>query len=362
MSMNKLRIVMVISALKPGGAERVLSLLANELSRKGHAITIVTIKGGDDVFMLEDAVQRVRLNIAGESNNPFQAIRQFIQRSHTIREAILAGNPDCVLSFLDVVNVRVLFALWKHSIPLFVSERNTKDAMKRRLWPILRRIAYPRATGLVVQTERQARQFRRYNDNISVIPNPLVLPPRPSLEAKEPIILLAGRMNYQKQFDRFLEVMKDEDLGEFHIVIVGEYRSPMKENIDRIVSESSLYGRVTTTGHVVNIADYYSRAAVFVLVSLHEGFPNALSEALSWGCACVSFDCPTGPAELISDGHNGILVPDQDWDRMRERVLAVIRDRSLRRHLFYNAIETQQQYALPVIAQRWEELFRRSIQ
>jgi GalNAc-alpha-(1->4)-GalNAc-alpha-(1->3)-diNAcBac-PP-undecaprenol alpha-1,4-N-acetyl-D-galactosaminyltransferase len=361
MSRTRLRIVMVIGSLKPGGAERVLSLLANELYRSGHVVSIVTIKPGTDVFELESGVQRVRLSIAGESTNPLHALRLFFQRGRLIRDGILAQKPDCVLSFLDVVNVRVLIALWRSRVPVFVSERNTIHAMKGRLWPILRRCTYPRATGLIVQTERQAQQFHRYNRNIVVIPNPLVLPEPPSFNAKEPIILLVGRMNYQKQFDTFLDVMSKEDLGEFRITIVGEHRSPMIDNINRILSESSLRGRVEISGHIANIADYYSRAAVFVLPSLHEGFPNALSEALSYGCSCVSFDCPTGPAELITDGHNGILVPDQDWDAMKRGVLTVIRDRPLRQRFFHNAVERQAQYALPNIAERWENLFRQSV-
>jgi GalNAc-alpha-(1->4)-GalNAc-alpha-(1->3)-diNAcBac-PP-undecaprenol alpha-1,4-N-acetyl-D-galactosaminyltransferase len=347
------RIVFVIGSLKPGGAERVLTLLANELVERGHSVAIVTIKDNPDVFSVDPRVDRIRLNIAGVSKGPLDAIRLFFLRSRTLRQGIRSLEPDYVISFLDVVNVRVLLAMRGSGVPVFVSERNTISAMKGRLWPILRRLVYPWASGLIVQTERQREEFLRYNRAISVVPNPLVLPHPPSFQEKEPIILLAGRMNYQKQFDRFVSEMRSVNFNGFRIVIVGEHRHPMIDEINTLLETGEYPTTVETPGHRSDIGSYYARSAIFVLPSLHEGFPNALSEALSYGCACISFDCPTGPAELIENGINGFLVPDQDWDALRVSLQLLINKQELRRTFYSTAIERQKRYELPIVVDQW---------
>lgn len=349
----KQRVLFVVGSLSPGGAERVVSLLANECARLGVEVGILTIKPREDVFPLDPRVERVRIDISGSSKSLAGAIRGFLARRKHIRETVEAFRPTVVFSFLNYVNIRVLDALKGVPFPVFVSERNTISAISGLKWRLLRRLLYDRADGLVVQTVRQRREFERYNEFIPVIPNPLELPQNVSFEEKEPIILLVGRMSHQKQFDTFLKHVPVESLGEYRIVIAGEFRDPMKQRIDRFLQDSPLADKVTLLGHTDDLDALYRRAAVFVLSSRYEGFPNALSEALAYGCACVAFDCPNGPAEMIDHGTNGLLVKAQDWDALINGIKEVVDDKSLRSRLFINAIEGQKKFDLSRIARRW---------
>jgi GalNAc-alpha-(1->4)-GalNAc-alpha-(1->3)-diNAcBac-PP-undecaprenol alpha-1,4-N-acetyl-D-galactosaminyltransferase len=356
MNRRSRRILFVIGSLTPGGAERVISMLSNEFVRSDTDVAILTVDPGQDAFELDPRVIRIRADTTVPGRSIMAAILRFVRTRRQIRRAVAEYRPTCIFSFLNTLNVRVLDALRGVSVPIFISERNTKDSLSSVGWRLLRQRTYPRATGLVVQTQRQADAFAGYNRDITIIPNPLDIPsPRPR-NKKERIILLVGRMSPQKQFDRFLEEVRNTDLKGYKIVIAGERREPMDSAIATIINDDQYPHEVEVVGHVSDTASLYDAAEVFVLPSRHEGFPNALSEALAWGCSVVSFDCPTGPAELIDDQKNGLLVPDQDWDGLREALQTVLSDHTLRDRFYAAAIEGQKKYALPLIARRWLSL------
>ena len=354
------RVLFVVGSLTPGGAERVVSLLASEFVRLGVEVGILTIKPSEDAFSLEEGVERIRIDISGSSRSLIEACRGFRARRTQIREAVEAFRPTAVFSFLNYVNIRVLDALKGVSFPVFISERNTISAISGFKWRVLRRLLYDRADGLIVQTARQRREFRRFNEFIPAIPNPVELPDDVSFDEKEQIILMVGRMSHQKQFDVLLEHLPTDFLGEYRIVIAGEFRQPMKRRIDQILRDSPLSDRVTLLGHTTDLGSLYRRAAVFVLSSRYEGFPNALSEALAYGCACVAFDCPSGPREMIEHRMNGMLVENQKWEQLVDSMREVMEDESLRRCLYENAIERQKAFALPTIARVWLSLIDES--
>jgi glycosyltransferase involved in cell wall biosynthesis len=93
-----------------------------------------------------------------------------------------------------------------------------------------------------------------------------------------------------------------------------------------------------------------------VLSSRFEGLPMVMVEAMSLGLPVVSFDCPTGPAEVIEDGRSGVLVPDGDVGALADAMLAVVEDADYRRALAAGAAERAKDYALDSIGARWEQL------
>jgi glycosyltransferase involved in cell wall biosynthesis len=97
-------------------------------------------------------------------------------------------------------------------------------------------------------------------------------------------------------------------------------------------------------------------AAIFVLSSRYEGFPNALLEAMACGCAVVSFDCPSGPAELINNEVNGMLVAPEDADALATVMRRLINDAELRRRLGAGAETVRERFALPRIAGHWMQV------
>jgi glycosyltransferase involved in cell wall biosynthesis len=99
-------------------------------------------------------------------------------------------------------------------------------------------------------------------------------------------------------------------------------------------------------------------ASIFVLSSRFEGFGMVLAEAMSQGCACISFDCPTGPSEIIDHEVNGILVKDQNTPAMVDELQRLMADEGLRKRLAVAGIKKAEKFAPPGISERWVALFK----
>jgi glycosyltransferase involved in cell wall biosynthesis len=109
-------------------------------------------------------------------------------------------------------------------------------------------------------------------------------------------------------------------------------------------------------GKVNNPFSVYSRCDLFVLSSLYEGFPNALLEAMACGLPVVSFDCPSGPGEIIQDGINGCLVPPENRRALKEAMGKLIDNESLRIRLSKEASKVKERFSIEKIMSLWGKL------
>jgi glycosyltransferase involved in cell wall biosynthesis len=140
---------------------------------------------------------------------------------------------------------------------------------------------------------------------------------------------------------------------DWRLVIYGE--GEQRPVLEKLVADHGLGESVSLPGRTDRIGEEFSRAAAFVLSSRREGLPMVILEAMSKGLPVVSFDCPTGPAELIT-ADNGILVPDADVDALSRALCDVIEDDELRRRLDRGAVDTAARYDLDVIGRDWAAL------
>ena len=174
------------------------------------------------------------------------------------------------------------------------------------------------------------------------------------LDAK--VVLAAGRLNIQKGFDWLIDAWArvEADREDWTLRICGDGEE--KDALEQRVAELGL-SRVEMPGACSDMAEQMSRASIFALSSRFEGFPLVLCEAMSKGLAPVSFDCPTGPAEMIDDGHNGLLVPLGDTDAFAAALARMIGDDALRHRCGTAAIATGRDFRIEVIGPMWERLF-----
>lgn len=122
-------------------------------------------------------------------------------------------------------------------------------------------------------------------------------------------ITAMGRLSEQKNFSLLINVAKivHRDYPDVHFSIYGD--GPLREELQKKITNDNLNGIVTLQGRTNNAQKVLNAADVFIMTSNYEGMPNALLEAMAVGLPCISTDCPTGPAEIIDNGINGILVP-----------------------------------------------------
>jgi GalNAc-alpha-(1->4)-GalNAc-alpha-(1->3)-diNAcBac-PP-undecaprenol alpha-1,4-N-acetyl-D-galactosaminyltransferase len=356
-----MRLTLVISSMGSGGAERVMSTLANRWITQGHDVTLITLSAeGSDFYRLDPAVVRIGLALLSPSRNPLQALTATAARVRALRRALMRTRPDAVLSFMNSTNVLTLFAMLGTGVPVVVSERVDPTAMNPgRHWTLLRTLAYRWASTLVVQTDRVARwaSLQGWSIPVAVIANPLdtgfLAPVADDGRAK--VIVGIGRLAAQKRFDRLIDAF-DRVAGahpEWSLVIAGD--GPLRQALESRVAASPAAPRITLCGRVLDVKPLLRGSRVFVLSSEFEGFPNALLEAMASGCAVIATDCPSGPAELVTDGVTGLLVPET-VEALAAAMGALLDNPARCAELGAAARKAASEFAPDVIGRHWDGL------
>lgn len=363
-----MRISLIISSLGSGGAERVLTGMANYFNRKGYEITVITYTSKKkDFYKLDKTINRKKLDLEKNSRNILESSYNFARRITILRSAIIETNPDIVISFIDVCNILTLIALQGTKIPVIVSERTNPLVPRiRKFWRVLRRIVYTRANYIVIQTEGLRGWAEKHIDSskVVVIPNSLDQSRLQNLDAAfnttyEPSsvkkVISMGRFTHEKGHDLLIESLKPilDSNNDWILEIIGD--GPLKPKLNKLVSDLGLTDRVVFHGKVENPFKLIMDADIFVLPSRVEGFPNALLEAMALGKPCISFNCPSGPKDLI-DEDNGILVENGNVRELTTAIELCINSKLLRDKLGNNALKVRTKYNEKKIMSKWEKL------
>ena len=172
------------------------------------------------------------------------------------------------------------------------------------------------------------------------------------------VILAVGRLDQGKQFDHLIAAfaMVSDKHPDWHLVILGD--GPERSRLEAQAESLGISARVSLPGRAGNMAQWYQRASFFVLSSRFEGMPNALLEALAHGCPAVSYDCKTGPRDLIRDGVDGILVPPEGGvAALGGAIESMMCDEGMRQRMAAEAIAVRDRFAIGRILAKWEQLF-----
>ncbi|AHV91314.1 glycosyltransferase family 4 protein [Bordetella holmesii] len=361
-----MKIVLAVSSMNAGGAERVAATLANAWAQRGDAVTLLpTYSGGGDCFYpLASDVELVWLAKAVPARGALAPLKRLLGLRRLIRER----RPDVVVSFLTNVNVGAILATRGLRQPLIVCERTNPvvDTTTGKTWRRLRRWLYPRADVVTVQAEDTVAPFAAQVPGIrhmAVIPNPLpaelLQVPLARLEADAQgrrRLMAMGRLVPDKQFGMLIDLFAG--LAEAHpdwdLWIWGD--GPLRERLEAQVAGLGMQSRIQLPGRTNQPWQALDQSSAFVLSSAVEGFPNVLLEAMAKGLPCAAFDCPSGPREMTRDGADALLVREPAV--MRDALVRLMSDAVLRAELGQRAADSvRERYALPVVLAQWDELF-----
>jgi glycosyltransferase involved in cell wall biosynthesis len=358
-----MRIVLAISSLGAGGAERVMTLLAGALAARDHEVWLVTLaESGNDFFPVDPRVRRIGLGLTGDSLSALHGLRANAQRVRALRRTVSSLQPHAVLSFLTSMNVLTILACIRLPARIVVSERVDPAAHHEdRIWNDLRSLLYPFADAVVVQTESIAAWFRKRlwkRTRVAIIPNPVV----PLDEGERyydemgPFLLAAGRFTHQKGFDLLIRAFGEAttEKKELRLVIAGE--GPEAETLRELAAQLGLGARVSFPGRVRELSRLLKCAVAFILPSRYEGFPNVLLEALAAGVPCVATDCPGATREILGDGAYGLLVPPDDSEALAGAINLIATDAELRQRLSRAATVAIERYGLDRVVNQWERV------
>src|SRR5690606_19824055 len=172
--------------------------------------------------------------------------------------------------------------------------------------------------------------------------------------AKEKLILNVGRLVTEKGQKYLIEAFsKINEKADWRVVILGD--GPLRNQLEEQVKILGLDKQVQFLGAVNNVDEWLAKASIFVIPSISEGFPNALAEAMSAGLPCVSFDCKTGPRDLIENYKNGILVEEKNVEELANSLQKLIDDPILRLRLGTQAIVIKEHLSSDKIAKCFYE-------
>lgn len=358
-----MRIVLAISSLGAGGAERVMTLLAGALAARNHEVWLVTLaQSGDDFFPVDARVRRLGLGLTGDSRNRLHGLWANTRRLHALRRTVSTIEPHAVLSFMTSVNVLTIIACIGLRVRIIVSERVDPASHREiRIWTGLRSLLYQFADAVVVQTEGIAAWFRRRlwgGTRVVVIPNPVVpqTDVEPSAHGTGPFLVAAGRLTPQKGFDLLIRAFGSATAltPELKLVIAGE--GPEAQSLRDLAAELGLGARVSFPGRVSELSRLLKSAVAFILPSRYEGFPNVLLEALAAGVPCVAADCPGATREILGNGAYGLVVPPEDSRALADAITRIVTDSELRRRFSQAGAGAVERYRLERVVAEWERV------
>ena len=360
-----MKVTLIIPSLGCGGAERVISTMANYWAVHGHDVSLITIDSVDkDFYFIEPEIKRIGLNLIVSSNSLWSALTNNIKRISRLRSEINKLNPDYVISFIDHMNVMTLLASVGLDVKVVISERiDPREHHIGRIKGFLRTLIYPRTHAIVMQTDSLKKWAQNIvsDESVYIIPNPLpqidkVSDDDSAISIKSPFIVGMGRLVPQKGFDILIEAFSKclNDDTNWSLLILGEGSD--REYLEKLSNDLGISSRVVMPGRVKNQISVLKKASIFVLSSRYEGFPNALLEAMYCSLPVISFDCPTGPADIIINNKNGKLVPNGDIEMLISELSQLMNNTAERSRLSEQAALIANNYTLERIMLSWEKM------
>ena len=354
-----MNITYVILSLAGGGAERVLSLISQEAVKKGHQVTIYTCLPICDYSISSEitvvnAFSKKELNHSLVSKIKYKSL--FIIRLYKF---LKINRPDVVVSFMKGINKQSIIVSKLLNLPVIVSEHTNYKKMNFIEW-LERRFLYKMADALTVLTKSDYNDYyRHFLPRAVVMPNPCSFIPVKKINERGNSLIAVGSLdrweikgfdNLFTIFSKFVNIYPDWTLK-----VAGTGDSGLNY-LESLARKLNITNNVIFLGFCSNLDEELHNSSIFVLSSRYEGFPMALVEAMSQGCACVSFDCTSGPREIINNGVDGVLVEDQNLSDLEAALSVMIEDKEKRLQLASNAIKNIERFSLNTIGNEWDAL------
>ncbi|MBR3836878.1 MAG: glycosyltransferase family 4 protein [Clostridia bacterium] len=343
-----MKIAFSMAYMRGGGAERVVSELANAFSEQGHDVSIMVAKASECVYPLKDGVKLVDLSARDKG---------ILSRVSALRQCIKENRYDIIISFLTNTNIETILATRMLKTPVVISERNNPYvAPKEQIYRFLRAVTYPFAAGYVFQTpDAQGFFNKRIQKKSVVIMNPInpLLPAAYSGERKKRVVNV-GRLFKQKNQKMFIDAFREfsESHPDYIAEIYGD--GPLEKELSDHIQSVGMEEKVFLRGFSKEVLSEIADASMFVMSSDYEGMSNALIEAVGMGIPCISTDHPIGGARLtIRDGVSGFLVPVGDAPTLAEKMAKIADDPELASRFSAQGQQLRETLSINRIAEKW---------
>ena len=345
---------------RTGGTERVLSIIANELSKQKNKFNIhilsITNENNTSYFNLENEIKNDRILKSKDVN--FK--KQYFQVVKGIRHYIKENNIDILI---DVEVIASLFSIpatrftktklisWEHF--------NFYEDNGSHLRIYARKLAARFSNCIITLTEHDKQNYLNNLDikgKVEYIYNPIEEVDDMECNIKSKQIISVGRLTYQKGFDMLCDVakvvLKDNKGWKWLILGDGEDKDKLRSKI----KEYGLENKLILKGNVSNVEEYYKNSSLYVMTSRFEGLPMTLLEAKTYKLPIVSFNCLTGPSEIVKNNVNGYLINPENVEAMSNKLNILMNDENKLKEFSSNAQIDIEKFELKPIIERWIEV------
>lgn len=347
--------------------QRVVLVKAGYLAEKlGYNVTILTT----NTLPAEDIIYPVSTQITVKAIKPVKnnAVKYFFSYKHLINMIVDEVRPDIIIMCDNGLKSFFLPFILNKKLPLVYERHGSKflkdiqpgtgllSRVKEKISYRMMNFCGSRFDSFVTLTENGAKEwpFR----NVKVIHNPLWFDTSFVSPLKNKRALTVARHTYEKGYDRLFKIWKEVTLLHPDWVLDVYGNDNPDYDVRQLAIDHGLAHQVSFHTPVKDIVDVYKEASLYLMASRYEGFGMVLLEAMACGVPCISFNCPTGPEEIIKDGRNGFLIPNGDINQFVERVVNLIEDHNLRAEMGARAKEHSASFSIDVIMKQWDDLFR----
>lgn len=341
-----------------GGTERIAIALANELNANGHQVFFFSLYSRERLFYpLADNIP-VEVLLRNEQKLLLNYPRAILKLRKYLKLYKIDVIIDVIVS-LSLISIPARSFLgtkvisWEH-FNFFISLET-----KAMVWG--RRLSARYADAIVTLTEGDKKA---YLSNLGVKTRILSIPNFLPVKVKQPslldknVALAVGRLTYQKGYDTLLQIWeiisRESSLANWNLRIIGN-----GEDREKLITQAKVAGieeRVEFIPETRDIELQYAAASVFLVTSRWEGLPMVMIEAKSFGLPIVSFDCLTGPRDIVKEDEDGVLVPDQDIEVFAQELAALLKDRVRIKIMGKNALINARFYEPENIVKCWIDL------
>ncbi|OYQ74961.1 glycosyltransferase [Wohlfahrtiimonas chitiniclastica] len=361
------KISIIIDTLITGGAHRVALMHAQMLQKIGYNVELVLlvepVNCNLDIPKDLTITSLIKHTHIKEQSSLWSKIKRHLSYTPLLSSYLKNSQSDLVFSHIQGVNSHAIIASYINKIPVIAAEHTTHklpSGYKRLIAIIERKLIYKLANCITVLTKTEFNYYSKFLKKVKILPNPISFPILSEKEVntlfpkRNKTILAVGDLNriHIKGWDNLLQVFQQILIihPEWKLVMAGPSENNVGLNtLKEQAKELGIINAIDFIGARKDIKKEYQKAGLFVLTSRNEGLPLVLLEAMSQGCPVISFNCISGPSEIIKSNIDGILVSNQNKDEMIKKVISLINEPDSRLKMSLNAVKNAQRFSIDQI-------------